>query len=462
MTSKQQRLLAQLKTQKILVLGAGLTGISCVRFLQANNISCCLNDSRIDVIDKNAFAAEFPDCQLKLGQWQKQWLNEAEVILLSPGIDLLAEQLNEYINSECLVMGDVELFCQLSSNKIIAVTGSNGKSTVVSLLAHIGDKLGLNVSLGGNIGVPVLDQLSDEENCLILELSSFQLETLSSMQALSASVLNVSDDHLDRHLTLENYSEIKQKVYQQCDIAVVNRDDSFSYSKIDVNKQNFISFGVKQPVEGHFGLAQVKGELSLMFGSEALISQKELPLAGIHNALNYLAALALGQAANWSLTDMIACLSSFTGLAHRCQRVDSSDNINWVNDSKATNVGASIAAINGLFPTIAANNQLILIAGGDGKGADFSPLSEAIEQQVNYLITLGQDGDAIQSSANLTNDCCFKVDSVEQAVFKAKQLAKKGDLVLLSPACASIDMFNNYAERGQRFVTAIQQLQEAS
>jgi len=462
MTSKQQRLLAQLKTQKIVVLGAGLTGLSCVRFLQANNINCCLNDSRVDVIDKEHFSSEFPHCQLTLGQWQQQWLNSADIVLVSPGIDLVAEQLNNVIGHDCLIMGDVELYCLLTDIPIIAVTGSNGKSTVASLLEHLGNKLELNVALGGNIGVPVLEQLSQKISCSILELSSFQLETLSSMNAVSAAVLNVCDDHLDRHHSIENYSAIKQKIYQQCQVAVINRDDSFSHSTVSVANKDVISFGTDQPEKDNFGLAVVNDEISLMYGQQVLVAQKELPLAGIHNALNYLAALALGKAANWSLPAMIANLGSFNGLAHRCQRIESSDNIVWINDSKATNVGASIAAINGLSPTLKTNKKLILIAGGVGKNADFTPLATAIEQQVSYLITLGQDGDAIFNAAKLANNCRFKADTIEQAVLKAKNLAAVDDIVLLSPACASFDMFSGYAERGQHFVAAIQSALEAS
>lgn len=462
MTVKQQRILAQLKTKKIVVLGAGLTGLSCVRFLQSHGINCCLNDSRANAVDSQVFTAEFPHCPLTLGEWQLQWLKDAEVVLLSPGIDLAAEQLDKVINEHCLVMGDVELFCQLSDATVIAVTGSNGKSTVVSLLEHLGNKLNLNVALGGNIGVPVLEQLKQPAACNILELSSFQLETLTSMKAISATVLNVSDDHLDRHKTLANYSKIKQKVYQQCDVAVVNRDDKFSYSRVELSTQQVISFGSDIPKEDHFGLVDDNGELSLMYGDKVLIDHKKLPLAGIHNALNYLAALALGKAANWSLTEMVANLASFEGLPHRCQRVPSHDNITWINDSKATNVGASIAAIDGLSPTINSKSKLILIAGGDGKGADFTPLAQTIKQHVRYLITLGKDGAQLLAAAKLSDEHAFNVDSLAAAVEKAHKLAEQGDVVLLSPACASIDMFKNFAERGQLFVNAVLSMQEAS
>ena len=461
MIDKQQQLIGQLKTQKIVVLGAGLTGLSCVRFLQANNVFCGLNDNRLNIVDEASFNEEFPDCQLSQGQWQLQWLSQAEVILISPGIDIAAEQLTNYISDDCLIIGDVELFCRLSDTPIIAVTGSNGKSTVVSLLEHIANELDMNVTLAGNIGLPILDQLKQTIDCIILELSSFQLETLTSMKALSATVLNISDDHLDRHQTLEKYSAIKQKIYQQCQHTVVNRDDQLSWSSVPVTTQHMISFGSDQPTTGNFGLVANGIDSYLMFGNQVLCSASALPLAGHHNTLNYLAALALGMTANWPLIGMVRGLHSFKGLAHRCQRIESQDNIVWINDSKATNVGACIAAIEGISFSMMPNNKLILIAGGDGKGADFNLLATSVVKHVDYLITLGLDGNKIRQVSQLPIQYCFAVHSIEQAVKKAGYLANQGDVVLLSPACASIDMFANFAERGQRFIMAVDALQES-
>jgi UDP-N-acetylmuramoylalanine--D-glutamate ligase len=461
MTGKQQQLIAQLKTQNIVVLGAGLTGLSCVRFLQANNICCRLNDNRLDIIDELSFNEEFPDCQLAQGKWQQQWLNQAEVILISPGIDLVAEQLTKYIADDCLLMGDVELFCRLSDTPIIAVTGSNGKSTVVSLLAHIANELDINVILAGNIGLPILDQIKQTPDCIIAELSSFQLETLTSMKAFSAAVLNISDDHLDRHQTREKYSAIKQSIYQQCQHIVINRDDRLSWSSVPVDTVNMISFGSDQPLTGNFGLLVNDIDTSIMLGDKILCSTSTLPLAGGHNALNYLAALALGMSANWPLADMVRGLHSFEGLPHRCQRLETKDDIVWINDSKATNIGACIAAIEGISSVMMPNNKLIIIAGGDGKGEDFNALITPVKNHVEYLITLGLDGNKIERVSQLPRQNCFAVNSIEQAVDKARHLANKGDVILLSPACASIDMFANFAERGQRFTAAVHTSQES-
>lgn len=459
-----ERVIAKLKNKRIVVLGAGLTGMSCVRFLAKHQISCQVNDSREGVTNKDEFNSLFPNCDLSLGQWRLEWVANAEVVITSPGIDLEAEKLSQVISEHAELIGDIELFSQITDKPILAVTGSNGKSTVVSLLAHIGRELGFNIGLGGNIGLPVLDQLDDDIDCYVLELSSFQLETLSSLKAVASSVLNVSDDHLDRHKTLGNYSRIKQVIYSMADTAVINRDDpkSFTHLPYDVvdlyRHPNICSFGSDKAPDGHFGLTQENEQYYLCFGNEKLISLNELPLAGTHNALNYLAALALGHCNDWSLDKMVKSLASFSGLAHRCQRVETTDGICWVNDSKATNVGAALAAIKGLSVSITKDSKLILLAGGDGKGADFAPLIEVIEQNAVQVFAIGKDAEKL---AALSEKVTI-VDDLKIAVKQARDIANIGDVVLLSPACASIDMFKNFAERGQLFVDAVQELQEAS
>ena len=378
---------------------------------------------------------------------------------------MVGEGITALIAKNCRIIGDVELFCLVNNSRInpmkmLAVTGSNGKSTVVSLLAYLAKAVGVNAALAGNIGEPILDLLQDgdlndiqhsnQPKTIIVELSSFQLETLSSMQAIAASMLNLSDDHLDRHKTLANYQAIKQSIYPQAKLAVVSREDQASNTLVAA--QETISFGLDKPEQGHFGLKVIENKQVLMFGELALISLDELPLAGMHNALNYMAALALGYSAGWSLSAMTKNLAGFTGLAHRCQRVISEDNIQWINDSKATNVGATLAAITGLAPTLLAKNKLILIAGGDGKGADFTALTTILNCDVDQLITLGKDGAEI---AELVCDA-IQVNSLSEAVDQAKIIAEPGDMVLLSPACASIDMFKNYQVRGEQFITAVQ------
>ena len=488
-------LLTDFKHKQILVLGAGITGLSCARYLSAQGLSFSVNDSRVNPFtanyNKQQFEQDFPSASLHLGQWQSELIAEADVILLSPGIDSVAEGIAQYISADCCVMGDVELFCQLNQERgldepnseenntdkqskpidILALTGSNGKSTVVSMLAYLAKCIGVEAQLGGNIGEPVLDIFTNEKldsnnasknvpELLILELSSFQLETLTSMNAIATSVLNVSDDHLDRHQTMENYIKIKQSIYQQGKLAVTNRDDIATQSP---NKhQSVLSFGSDVPKENQFGISTYHGKTYLAFGQQNLIELAELPLAGMHNALNYLTALALGYSAGWSLNEMVKYLAGFIGLAHRCQRIPSQDGITWINDSKATNVGATIAAINGLAQTLAtqgtSKQRLILIAGGDGKGADFTPLISPLQNHVSQVITLGKDGHKI---AELVANTC-NVTSLVEAVEVAKTSANIGDIVLLSPACASLDMFKSFAERGEQFALAVTKLAEAS
>lgn len=475
-------LLADFKDKRILVLGAGITGMSCVRYLSAQGLCFAVNDSRphpfASEYTEQQFSEEFPNADLHLGQWDSKLIATADIILISPGIDRAINEITYHISADCRVMGDVELFCLLNNERInksgvnpiqlLAVTGSNGKSTVVSLLAYLANSLGVNAQLGGNIGQPVLDIFTKEttgENTdipavLILELSSFQLETLKSMQAIATSVLNVSDDHLDRHQTMANYQGIKQSIYPQGKLAIINRDDDATKA---INKsQPVLSFGSDVPTKNQFGVTRVNGKATLAYAEQSLITLDELPLAGMHNALNYLAALALGYSAGWSLSAMVNSLVGFTGLAHRCQKLVSDDGITWINDSKATNVGATIAAINGLAQTLVLQNgikqKLILIAGGDGKGADFTPLIKPLEAHVNQVITLGKDGDKIAQLIQNSE----KATSLFIAVQKAKAMAKTGDIVLLSPACASLDMFKSFSDRGEQFIAAVAKVMGAS
>jgi UDP-N-acetylmuramoylalanine--D-glutamate ligase len=447
--------LAQFKNKNILVLGAGLTGMSCARFLQKHNIDFSINDSRQTPVDLETFKTEFPMVPLFTGSWNAEAISQADIILASPGVDLTISDIKTNISDDCDVMGDVELYTRLTNTPTLAVTGSNGKSTVVSLLAYLGNALGFNTQLGGNIGVPVLDVVDEKIDFLVLELSSFQLETMTSMNAIASCILNVSDDHLDRHQTMDNYTNIKQRIYPQANVAIINRDDVSTHLR---NAAEQVSFGSDKPSEKQFGLLSVDASTFLMFGDKKLINLKELPLAGAHNALNYLAALALGQQAGWSLDAMVDHLSGFEGLPHRCQRVETSDNIHWINDSKATNVGATVAAISGFAKLLIKGQKIILIAGGDAKGADLSPLGAVVSDHVSQLYVLGKDAHKFIELI----DKCIHVESIEEAVHKANAQACHNDIVLLSPACASIDMFKNFVERGNAFMQAVQLVQEAS
>jgi UDP-N-acetylmuramoylalanine--D-glutamate ligase len=457
----QQSVTTQLANKRIVILGIGITGLSCARFLYRHQISFAVNDSRAMPISPGDFKHQFADNTLVLGHWDQTLIAQAEILIVSPGINMAETVIHAAIADNCDVIGDIELFCRLSNTPILAVTGSNGKSTVVSMLNYVGNTLGYRVQLGGNIGLPILDQIDQEAaDFIVLELSSFQLETIKSMQALAATVLNLSDDHLDRHKTLENYSAIKQSIYKNCVHALYNRDDNATTPKDCYGDSQRLSFGSEPAQNNNFGLAEYQGTSHLMLGEQPLCTLAELPLQGIHKALNYIAVLGLGKCAGWDLQAMLASLMTFKGLALRCEVIETNDGIRWINDSKATNVGATLAAIEGLAPTLHVN-KLILIAGGDGKGADFSSLTQALTQQVDYLITLGKDGRAIAALRLLKQaDETSHVDSLVAAVALARTQAKAGDMVLLSPACASLDMFANYVERGVVFIKSVLTQQE--
>ncbi|TRX52720.1 UDP-N-acetylmuramoyl-L-alanine--D-glutamate ligase [Thalassomonas sp. M1454] len=442
-----------LQDKQILVLGLGATGLSCAKFLAAQGLQFVINDSRARPPGVKRLAKLNSKSNLIIGHWDIQAIANADIIIASPGVDINLPVIADNRKAQSKLIGDVELFFLArkylaNDDTLIAVTGSNGKSTVVSLLAHIAKGLNFKTALAGNIGLPVLDIIDSKYDAVVLELSSFQLETMQSMQAQAATVLNICDDHLDRHKTLENYQTIKHKIYDQTHVQVINREQASSQPS--TVKDNAISFGLDAPQQGHFGIVTNNGIRSLAFGEQALIACSNLPLVGRHNELNCLAVLALGYAAGWPLADMCKALLSFEGLEHRCKQVESNDGVIWVNDSKATNIGATIAAIDGLAND---KQQLILIAGGDGKGADFNELKPALTAHVDKLITLGKDGDQI---ANL-KPASIRTDSIESAVAQARKLANKGDVVLLSPACASIDMFENYMQRGEVFITAVRE-----
>ncbi|WP_371373579.1 UDP-N-acetylmuramoyl-L-alanine--D-glutamate ligase [Thalassotalea aquiviva] len=431
-----------LHNKKICVLGLGATGLSCARFLTQLGLDFCLIDSRQAPPGQQALADINPKARLYCGHWHSEQLSQADLVIASPGVDINMPAIQRALKPGSELIGDVELFCRINKIPIIAVTGSNGKSTVVSMLAHMANQCGVDAALAGNIGTPVLDIIGQNYELIILELSSFQLETMQSMNAEAATVLNVSDDHLDRHKTMAAYQAIKQKIYQQSDVAVYDRLNPTS-SPV-TQSQSDITFGLDQPAPSQFGLITEHKEIYLAQGENKLIATSELAIVGQHNFANALAALAMGDVIGWPMTLMLEGLKTFTGLAHRCEKVATNDGVLWVNDSKATNVGATIAAIEGLYNP---QNRLILLAGGDGKGADFSLLKPVFKDKVDVVICFGRDK---QKIASLTKNS-YLVDDLASAVSKARTLAKHGDLVLLSPACASLDMFKNYIERGEQF-----------
>jgi UDP-N-acetylmuramoylalanine--D-glutamate ligase len=428
-----------LTNKNIVVVGMGLTGLSCVRFLLVKGAKVIAMDSRNEL----TLSLDIP---LILGELQGDKLSQADLIVVSPGVDLNTPAIQYAIESGVRVIGDIELFAQFNSCPVIAITGSNGKSTVTHLVADMCKAAGKKVLMGGNIGVPVLDLLEQSADVIVLELSSFQLETTYSLKPLVATVLNISEDHLDRHGNLTSYQQIKLSLYQHCQFMVCNRDDVLSYP---VNAKATISYGLSPSSSG---FSWDNDNACILLDGKIFLDSERCLLVGAHNMLNIQAAAALAKVFGIDDHSIRQGAQHFGGLPHRCQTVSMFNNVRWINDSKATNVGATLAAINGLVSNL--EGKLILIAGGEGKGADFSVMSKCFTQAVGLLITLGKDGDKI--AALHTNN--VKVQTIQEAVLVAAKHSQAGDIVLLSPACASLDMFVSYQQRGDCFAQAVQGL----
>lgn len=431
---------------KVAVIGLGLTGGACVSFLLARGIAPGLFDTR-QHCDTSAVEALMPEADIHLGALSAGQLAEYQLLLVSPGVAISTPAIAEARERGALIWGDIELFAHFAKAPVVAITGSNGKTTVTTLVGQMAESAGRRVAVGGNIGVPALELLDDNVELYVLELSSFQLETTHSLAPRASTILNLCDDHLDRYDGMAGYAAAKQRIYRDAELCVVNRDDPLTLAPKGAAS---ISFGRQRPgSDQQWGIA----DGALWRGIRRIIGVDELGLIGRHNQLNALAALALGQAAGLPMAAMLATLRRFTGLPHRCQQVAERNGVRWLNDSKATNVGATLAALDGLtdFP-----GRVLLIAGGDAKGADLTPLQPVLAERITRLIVLGQDGAAL---AALVDDA-IAVDSIEAAVVAAAGEAAPGDMVLLSPACASIDMFPNYMIRGERFAAAVAALDQ--
>lgn len=440
------------KSEYILVVGLGMTGLSVVQYLSQNNNNIVVVDSRQSPPGLEQLQQQYPDVSIYLGEFDEAVFLGASQIVVSPGVSLKETVLRHAIQQGVEIVGDVELFAEQVNAPVIAVTGSNGKSTVVSLLGEMAKTAGVNAMVGGNIGVPALQLINDNAELYILELSSFQLETLKSLKPVAAAVLNVSPDHMDRYDSYEEYVEAKQNIYSNCKVAIINQDDE-RISSMQTGHKFISRFTLGEPAHGDFGLRELDGEVWLCKGGRKLIAENAIKLKGRHNTANALAALALGEAANLPLADMLITLTRFTGLAHRTQWVADIENVSWVNDSKGTNVGATIAAINGMQ----VSNKLILIAGGIAKQQDFTPLLEVAKEQVRTIVLIGRDAPMIEQAIEGVIPSFYAKD-MHDAVQIAANLAHPGDTVLLSPACASFDMFNGYEHRGEVFVEEVKAL----
>lgn len=435
------------------VIGLGQTGVSCARYLASKGERFAIADTRFNPPGLAEIEQEFPDVELWLGPLDAGLLREASQLVVSPGVAVSEPAIAKAMDAGVPVIGDVELFAREVSAPVIAITGSNAKSTVTSLVGHMAAKAGINVGVGGNIGLPVLDLLAEgEKDLYVLELSSFQLETTQNLRAQAATILNLCADHLDRYPDMLEYGLAKQRIYTGCKLAVVNRDDEAT-QPVHEFKSDLVSFGLDQPESGQFGLQTHGGRQWLAQGDELLIAADEIALTGRHGQINALSALALGQGGGIPMDAMLEALKDFQGLDHRCQLVLEHDGIKYIDDSKGTNVGATVAALKGL----ASDGALILIAGGDGKGAAFDELAEPVAEHCKAVVLIGRDANLI-AGALKPETVIYRASSMEGAVAQAVRLAESGDQVLLSPACASWDMFKGYIERGRVYAAAVKDL----
>lgn len=437
--------MADYRGRKVVIIGLGITGLSCVDFFLAQGVTPRVMDTRVSPpgLDKLPASVE-----RYVGGINSDWLLASDLIIASPGIALAHPALSEAADAGIEIIGDIELFCREAQAPIVAITGSNGKSTVTTLVGEMARAAGWQVGVGGNIGLPALTLLKSPAQLYVLELSSFQLETTHSLKAAAATILNLTEDHMDRYpLGMQQYRAAKLRVYENASICIVNADDGMTMPVRGVD-QRCVSFGINL---GDYHLNQQQGSTWLRAKGEKVLNTDEMTLVGQHNYTNALAALALADAVNIPRASSLKALTTFTGLAHRFQLVHEAHGVRWINDSKATNVGSTEAALNGLQ----VKGTLWLLLGGDGKSADFSPLARYLQGDNVKLFCFGRDGDAL---AALRPEIATRTETMQQAMTQIAAQVKAGDMVLLSPACASLDQFRNFEQRGDQFAQLAKEL----
>lgn len=431
---------------KDFVLGLGATGLSIARYLQRNDLDAMFFDTRETPPGVDELKAIYPDAEILPGDASLP--RNVERIIASPGIADSHPLLADARKSKIEVVSDIELFAREAKAPFIAVTGSNGKSTVTTLLYHMCRAAGLDVYAGGNLGEPALDLLDKKTpDIYVLELSSFQLQRTQALPAEVSILLNISPDHLDWHASIDEYRQTKYRVYREAKSAVINRADRQA-KKVVKHIKRVTSFGTDAPDDGHYGIREEDGEHFLARGETLLLATSDLIMLGRHNQSNALAAMAAGELAGLDMPSMLQVLVEFPGLPHRMQTVDQMGGVTFVNDSKATNVAAAVASIESIDGTI------ILIAGGQGKGADFSELSAPLENKLRAVVLIGEDAEKIAAELDTVCPVYFASD-MEDAVRNAAMFAESGDTVLLAPACASLDQYANYGARGDAFAAAV-------
>jgi UDP-N-acetylmuramoylalanine--D-glutamate ligase len=437
------------------VVGLGKTGASCVRYLAQRGVPVSATDSRRTPPGLSDLGETAGSLDLRLGGFDLSLLNDASQLVISPGVSLKEPIAVAARERGIEILGDIELFARAVRAPVIGVTGTNGKSTVTTMVAHMAAAAGRRVLSGGNLGPPALDLLAESiPDLYVLELSSFQLDTTSSLNLQGAVVLNVSADHLDRYASVADYADSKARIFCHAATIVLNADDARVARMGDAHQgSRIVTFSVAR-ADADYALRQDAGETWLTRRGEKLMDVARMKIHGLHNAANALAALALGEAAGLPTAAMCQALETFAGLPHRSAWVADIGGVRYIDDSKGTNVGATLAAVAGM------PGPLVLIAGGEGKGQDFAPLAAAFSGKVRKVILLGKDAPAL--AAALAGACAIEtVDSMAAAVNAARMSAQAGDTVLLSPACASLDMFRDYAERGDVFAAAVRALEVA-
>ena len=443
--------MTQTRQSNALVVGLGLTGLSCARYLVKQGYQVSVIDSRSAPPMLETLRRELPLVAVQTGAWNEQQIVDAGLLVVSPGVSLSEPVLAAAIAHGARPLGDVELFAREARAPVIAITGANGKSTVTSMVGAMCREAGLDTAVGGNIGVPVLDLLREPEpDVYVLELSSFQLETTTSLKARAATVLNITPDHMDRYPSLADYAAAKARIFHGDGVMLLNAEDP-QVMAMQSLKRRTRHFGLGVPLgEADYGIVRRGGEEWLARGERALMPCGEVPLPGRHNLANTLAAMALAEAVGVPFDAMRRAIVHYKGLRHRTEQVAERDGVRWIDDSKGTNVGATVAALNGM------DSPVVLIAGGDGKGADFSELREPVARHARAVVLIGRDASLIESALTAQVPVKHATD-MRHAVALARQLAQPGDIVLLSPACASFDMFRNYEQRGDVFTAAVRE-----
>lgn len=444
--------MAKTETKRALVVGLGLTGYSCVRHLAALGYETIVVDTRRDPPKLEELKREFPQFVVHTGGLPPVLFDDPGMLVVSPGLSVKIPEIARAIDNGVPVVGDIELFARQVTAPVIAITGSNGKSTVTALTGEMCRLAGLKTAVGGNIGVPALSLLEQPvPDVYVLELSSFQLELTASLNARVATVLNITPDHLDRYRDIEEYAAAKARIFRGNGTLVLNADDP-RVMRMSLSGRRVVSFTFGQPLAAQdYGLTERNGETWLARGHQPLMPAHDVALTGRHNLANVLAAMALAEAAGMAPEATCEAVRGFKGLKHRTELVAEHRGVRWYDDSKGTNVGATVAALNGMA------GPVILIAGGDGKGQDFSELKTACRKHARAVILIGRDAPQIEAVLDGVV-AVHRAKDMHEAVRISHGLAQPGDLVLLSPACASFDMFRNYEHRAEVFCAAVREV----